>query len=315
MKHLALLVENREVVGKIVEDLVDDPRKTLIKGIFLSHRRRPAKSGVCQFVDQQPRRMGLLRKEGAIKHRSLQDRDLQSGEQCLDAIGKIAGFEDEVEQHRDHLDGHRLDLVRLGTQRGFLQVPQDVVQTLRNAREGNGRTTNIEIGVAGLQARQPLVQIGGGNDWCTGHVTRRRHRHRREDPRCHPRHVDCRQLAVAHHRGLPGTNAPAMRGGRRRLGGRCRTAIHPLEHRHHIDFRRRCSLLCGLGCSALRCAICGRATIDHMVFAEPGHDIQFEQMQIEIPVNQRDPTQWRLIQVLHDLELDPAFSLQRLDGM
>ena len=56
-------------------------------------------------------------------------------DQRLDAVGQILGLEDEVEQHRDHLDGHRLELVRLRAERRFLQVAQDVVHVLRDAGE------------------------------------------------------------------------------------------------------------------------------------------------------------------------------------
>ena len=44
--------------------------------------------------------------------------------------GRSCGLEDEVEQHRDHLDRHRFELVRLLAERRLLQVAQDVVRAL-----------------------------------------------------------------------------------------------------------------------------------------------------------------------------------------
>ena len=61
--------------------------------------------------------MRLLREERAVEHRGLQHRNLQARKQRLDAVGQVPGLEDEVEQHRDHLDGHRFELVRLRAER------------------------------------------------------------------------------------------------------------------------------------------------------------------------------------------------------
>ncbi len=102
--------------------------------------------------------MRLLGEERAVEHRRLEHRDLQAGEQRLDAVGQVLGLEDEVEQHRDHLDGHRLELVRPMAERRFLQVAQDVVQALRDAGEADLRPADVEFGLARLQARQAFVQ-------------------------------------------------------------------------------------------------------------------------------------------------------------
>jgi hypothetical protein len=267
LQHFALLIENREVVGKIVEDLMDDPAKALVERIFLAHDRRPAESSLRELVDQEARRMGLLREERAVEHRRLQHRDLQPGEQCLDAVGQVARLEDEVEQHGDHLDRHRLDLVGLGAERGFLQIAQDIVQTVRDAGERDRRATDIETGLTGLQARQALVQVGAGDDRRARHVPGRGRRHRRERAQMlHPGHGNGRQVAVAAGRRIPHRRRPHRRRPHRRVatgvdamrmhaGGGCRrrpAAIHALEQRHHVHLGRRRGVLRGLGRGALR---------------------------------------------------------------
>jgi hypothetical protein len=60
--------------------------------------------------------MRFLREERTVEHRRLADR---SGvvDEGLDAVGQVLGLEDEIEQHGDQLDGHRLELIGLGTDR------------------------------------------------------------------------------------------------------------------------------------------------------------------------------------------------------
>ena len=130
LEVLAQRVEQADVVGEVVEHAMDDGLDLPVQRIVVAHRRRPADAGVRQRVDQQARRMRLLREERAVEHRRLQDRDLQPADQRLDAVGQVLGLEDEIEQHGDQLDGHRLELVGLGTDRRFLNVAQDVVHVL-----------------------------------------------------------------------------------------------------------------------------------------------------------------------------------------
>ena len=106
-------VEQTDIVGEIVEHAMNDRLDLAIQRIVLAHRRRPADAGLRERVDQQARRMRLLREERAVEHRRLQHRDLQPSDQRLDAVGQILGLEDEIEQHRDQLDGHRLELIGL----------------------------------------------------------------------------------------------------------------------------------------------------------------------------------------------------------
>ena len=101
--------------------------------------------------------MRLLREERAVEHRRLQHRDLQSADQRLDAVGQVLGLEDEIEQHRDQLDGHRLELVGLGADRRFLHVAQDVVHVLLQARELHRRAGEFEAGLAVLQAPERIA--------------------------------------------------------------------------------------------------------------------------------------------------------------
>ena len=131
----AQLLEDREVVGEAVENPVDDLVDLAVERVVVPHRRRPAEARLRQRVDEQPRRMALLREERAVEHRGLEHRNLQPREQRLDAVGQVAGLEDEVEQHRDELDRHRLELVHPLAERRLLQVAQDVVLALRDAGE------------------------------------------------------------------------------------------------------------------------------------------------------------------------------------
>ena len=100
----------------------------LVQRIVLAHRpatsrARPAASALTS------RRDGCVffAKNAPSSIAALSTGNLQAREQRLDAVGQILGLEDEVEQHRDHLDRHRLELVRLLAERRLLQVAQDVV--------------------------------------------------------------------------------------------------------------------------------------------------------------------------------------------
>ena len=103
--------------------------------------------------------MGLFRKERAVEHRGLEHRNLQAGKLRLHAVGQVTRFENEIEQHRDHLDRHRLELVCLAAERRLLQVAQDVVHPLRDARERDLGAADIEVRLACLQPRQPFMQV------------------------------------------------------------------------------------------------------------------------------------------------------------
>ena len=135
LEVLAQLVEDREIVGKAVEDPMDDRVDLAIEGIVAAHCRRPAETGFGERVDEQARGVPLLGEERAVQHRRLQHRNLQPREQRLDAVRQILGLEDEIEQHRDQLDRHRLELVGFLAERRILQIAQNVVRALRYSRE------------------------------------------------------------------------------------------------------------------------------------------------------------------------------------
>ena len=174
------LVEERKVLREVVKNPANDALDLAIERIVAAHVGRPAEAGVGERVDEQSRRMSFLREERAVEHRRFEHRNLQARQLRLDAVGQIARLEDEVEQHRDHLDRHRLELVRLAAERGFLQVAQDVVHALRDARECDLRAADVEVGLAGLQARQSFVQIDARDDRRPRNVARRRRRERHE---------------------------------------------------------------------------------------------------------------------------------------
>ena len=167
LELLAQLVEDREVVGEVVEDRVDD----LARSCGRAGRRWPIagdqpRPACASCVDEQARRVRLLREERAVEHRRLEHRDLQAREQRLDAVGKVLRLEDEVEQHRDHLDGHRFELVRLLAERRVLQVAQDVVHALRDAgelrraRRRRRSRTGPPAAASGLRAGRRVEMIG-----------------------------------------------------------------------------------------------------------------------------------------------------------
>ena len=74
--------------------------------------------------------------------------------------GRSLRFEDEVEQHRDQLDRHRLELGRPLPERRLLQVAQDVVLALRDAGELDERRRRGRIRFARLQPGEALAQLG-----------------------------------------------------------------------------------------------------------------------------------------------------------
>ncbi len=214
LQVLAKLVEDRQVVGEAVEDLVDDLVDLLVERILRAHRRRPAEAGLRERVDEQARGMRLLREERPVEHRRLEHGNLQPREQRLDAVGEVASLEDEVEQHRDQLDRHRLELVRLLAERRLLKVAQHVVRALRDSRELDERAAaEVEAGLARLQPRETLAQRRRRDDRRARHVARRRRRQRTGRDVAHAArparaHVDRREVARRPWR-RRGNRAPA----------------------------------------------------------------------------------------------------------
>ena len=229
--------------------------------------------------------MRLLREERAVEHRHLEHRDLQTRKQRLDAVGKIARLEDEIEQHRHHLDRHRFELVGALAERRFLQVAQDVVQAFRDAGERDLRAFDIEIRLPCLEPRQSLAQSRRREDRRTRHVTRRRRRQRR-------------------HR---------ARQRRRRMAGQREAAVrrHPPEHGHHVHLRRRAAAMLRGACPRQRaCAAPARRVARGVRDAPRRHDAQVRQVAIDIAVDRSDIAERRLVQFLQDLELDAVLGLE-----
>ena len=130
-----------------------------VQRIVLTHRRRPADPSTRQRVDQLPRRVRLLREEGPVQHCRLEHGDLQASDQRLDAVRQVPRFENEIEQHRHQLDGHRFELVCLRAQRRLLQVAQDVVHVLLQAGEVEWSAREIEARFAVLQTCKRVTQL------------------------------------------------------------------------------------------------------------------------------------------------------------
>src|SRR5215472_3156817 len=129
-------------------------------------------------IDQQPRRMRFLGKERAVEHRRLEHRYLQAADQRLDAVGKILGFEYEIEQHRHQLDGHRLELVGARTEGRLLQIAQDVVHVLLQPRELNWNTAKVESSFPVLQPPERISELRRDQDARAAEGTDRRNRGR-----------------------------------------------------------------------------------------------------------------------------------------
>ena len=194
--------------------------------------------------------MVLLGEERAVQHRRLQHRDLQPREQRLDAVGQVLGLEDEIEQHRDQLDRHRLELVRLLAERRFLQVAQHVVRALRNARELDERAAaQVETALARLQSREALAQRRRRHDRRARDVARRRRRERTARdvaPAAAATHVDLRKIAAAALRRVEHSG--------RRLPHRRSCPAGPLGRRHcrnRLAAFRRAARRCERGRRAL----------------------------------------------------------------
>ncbi len=251
------LVEDREVVGESVDDPVDDPVDRAVQRIVLPHLGRPAEARRRERIDEQARRMGLLGEERPVQHRDLQHGDLQPREQRLDAVGEIARLEDEVEQHRDHLDGHRLELVDALPERRILQVAQDVVHALGDAGEGDLGALDVESGLSGLQPRQALVKAGRGHDRRARHVARRRRRQ------------GCEGLGAGGWCRMPGQREAAARG-------------ELAEHRHDVRLdggRLRVRLLRSTG--RLR----GRGARTGPAHRTCGNDAQVGEMPVDVGID------------------------------
>ena len=218
---LARLVEDREVVGESVEYPMDERVDVAVERVVRPHHRGPAPAGVGKRVDQQARRVILLREERAVEHRGLEHRDLQPRQQRLDAVGQVLGLEDVVEQHRDEFDRHRFELIHPLAERRLLQVAQHVVLAFRDAGELDERAVaQVEPRFAGLQPREALAQHRRRDDRRPRNIPGRRRRHRAG------RNVTCR--AVYGDRG------------KRLAAVRRRRAAHKLHSRPARARRRPC---------------------------------------------------------------------------
>ena len=164
LEILAQFVEQSDVVGELVENSMNEALDLAIQRVVLTHRRRPADARTRQRVDELPRRVRLLRKERSIQHRRLEHRDLQASDQGLDAVRQVPGFENEIEQHRHQLDGHRFELVCFRAQGRILQVAQDVVHVLLQTGDMQWSAGEIEARFAVLQSRKRVTQLRGYQD-------------------------------------------------------------------------------------------------------------------------------------------------------
>jgi hypothetical protein len=123
-------------------------------------------------------------------------------------------------------------------------------------------------------------------------------------------HADRGKIAIAGRHPLPlrhhrvGHGSGTGRGRRARR----RASVHALEHCHDVDFGR---LLRGR-------PLAGHLPIAGAAIESPaagsGHHAVPRQVLVEVGINVGDLAQLRLVQVLHDLELDFPIGLQRLDG-
>ena len=119
--------------------------------------------------------MRFLGEEGAVEHRRLQHRYLQAADQRLDAVGKVSRLENEIEQHRHQLDGHRLELVGAFAERRLLYIAQDIVHVLLEAGDMQGHAANIEPRLAVLQAAQCIGQFGRDQNALAAHLAHLAH--------------------------------------------------------------------------------------------------------------------------------------------
>ena len=328
---------------------MDERVDVAVQGVVRPHHRRPAASRLGQRVHEQARRMVLLGEERAVEHRRLQHRDLQAREQRLDAVRQILGLEDEVEQHRDQLDRHRFELVRLLAERRLLQVAQDVVLALRDAGELDDRAAaEIEVRLAGLQAREALAQHRRRHDRRARDVARRRRRHRspgdvargggvhrnrrerlaavggRSAGHPHSGGITLPPPDIARHRPRStATPAPPRRTASRRPVRVAGVATEPAaEKLHHVDFRRvtprhrrwrqrdpfLARAIGRLGAAAAAARAPDRQRPAHA----RRHDVEVLQVLVEIGVDAVDLRQRRPIELLQDRELGVRLRLDRL---
>ena len=337
LEVVAELVEDREIVGEAVENAMDDRIDLAIERIFLTHRRRPAETGFGECVDEQARGMTLLGEERAIQHGGFQHRNLKAREQCLDAVRQVLGLEDEIEQHRNQLDRHRLELIGLSSKRGVLQIAQHVVRALRNPRELDERAaTEIEARLACLQPREPLAERGRRHDRRARDVAGRGGREgARRDVAPGGPHVDLREFAAragrsvehsrrrhAHGRAARGHWVPgrwivgcaARRGVLRRRYRLSRE--HAPEKRHHVDFGRRRLRNGRMQPRGLRRR--GAGAVGRTAAVEdrgaPRDDAQTGQVLVEVGINAAEVGERSLIDLLQDRELDPVLAFDRVEG-
>ena len=73
-------------------------------------------------------------------------------------LSGILGLEDEIEQHRDQLDRHRLELVRLVADRRFLDVAQTLCMSCCRPADCTG-ARRIEAALAVLKAAERVAQF------------------------------------------------------------------------------------------------------------------------------------------------------------
>ena len=229
--------------------------------------------------------MRLLREERAVEHRDLQHRNLQPREQRLDAVRQVARLEDEVEQHRDHLDRHRLELVRALAERRFLQVAQHVVHALRDSGERD---------LHRLRRRSRSDPAAAASGLRANPASRRSAR---------PAHSPTVSAAATDRRASAAADGRTAESRRARPSGGTSTS-------RRLRPRRCCCCASGLP-SAARLPRRGRLAAARAGGAHGArrHDAQVREMTVDVGVDRRDFAERRLVQLLQDLEFRAAFRL------
>ena len=103
------------IVLEFVENAVDHvfhhlQGRVFFPGIF---RFDVFGTDVSQLVEQLPGRMGFFGEEFLVDNGDFEQRDLQAGDECLDAVGDVRVVENEIEQHADDVDGIGVGLADL----------------------------------------------------------------------------------------------------------------------------------------------------------------------------------------------------------
>ena len=137
---------------ELLHHALNDTIRFLVQRVALRHIVAVPDCRGGHAIEQLPRRMRTRGEKPLVQHRHLQHRDLQAADKGLHRIRDLWVFENVIEEHRDNVDGDRIELRQaFGERRGF-----DLVEKI--SRAGKNSLGIQRIAQSGEQAVVAALQ-------------------------------------------------------------------------------------------------------------------------------------------------------------